>query len=76
MWEVDSSGGLYSRFYFYGISEKYGSRMHVVSIFMEIQKLCQVVWVSIACTQILDYIFVSSTHAQKMDDMSHVENKF
>jgi hypothetical protein len=39
IWEVDISGGLYSWSYFYGSSEKYGSRIHGVSIFTEIQKL-------------------------------------
>jgi hypothetical protein len=32
--------------------------------------------VFIACAQILDDIFVSITHTQKLDDMSHVEHKF
>jgi hypothetical protein len=39
--------------------------MHAVSIFIYIQKLWQIVGVSIACTQILDYIFLSTTRAQK-----------
>jgi hypothetical protein len=50
--------------------------MHAVSIFIQIQKLWQIVGVSIACAQILDYIFLSSSCAQKMDDMSHMEHKF
>jgi hypothetical protein len=41
--------------------------MHAVSIFIQIQKLWQIVGVSIACTQILDYIFLSSAHAQKIE---------
>jgi hypothetical protein len=40
--------------------------MHAFSIFIEIQKLWQIVGVSIACTQILDYIFFSSSCAQKI----------
>jgi hypothetical protein len=39
--------------------------MHMISIFIQIQKLWQIVGVSIACTQILDYIFLSSLCAQK-----------
>jgi hypothetical protein len=39
--------------------------MHAVSIFMQIQKLWQIVGVSIACVQILDNIFVSTACAQK-----------
>jgi hypothetical protein len=39
--------------------------MHAVSIFIQIQKLWQIVGVSIACTQILDYIFLSSSYTQK-----------
>jgi hypothetical protein len=47
--------------------------MHAISIFIQIQKLWQIVGVSIACAQILDYIF----HARKkLDDMSHIEHKF
>jgi hypothetical protein len=45
--------------------------MHAVSIFMQIQKIWQIVRVFIVCAQILDYIFLSTTCAQKMDDMSH-----
>jgi hypothetical protein len=45
---------------------KYVSRMHAVSIFIQIQKLGQIVGVSIACVQILDYIFLSSSCAQKI----------
>jgi hypothetical protein len=41
MWEVDSSARLLLRSYFYGRSEKYGNRMHAVSIFIQIQKLWQ-----------------------------------
>jgi hypothetical protein len=63
--EVDNSDALYLQSYFYGISEIYGSRMHAVSIFMQIQKLCQIVGVFIVCVQILDDIFVSIAHAQK-----------
>jgi hypothetical protein len=50
--------------------------MYVVSIFIQIQKLWQIVGVSIACVQILDYIFLSIASAQKMNDMSHIEHKF
>jgi hypothetical protein len=50
--------------------------MHVISIFMQIQKLWQIVGVFIACAQILDDIFVSTSRAQKMDDMSHAEHNF
>jgi hypothetical protein len=57
---------LYSRSYFYGRTKKYGSRMHAVSIFMQIQKLWQSVEVSVACAQILDDIFVSTARAQKI----------
>jgi hypothetical protein len=32
--------------------------------------------VFIAYAQILDGIFVSTTHAKKLDDMSHTEHKF
>jgi hypothetical protein len=39
--------------------------MHVVCIFIQIQKLWQIMGVFIACAQILDYIFLSSSHAQK-----------
>jgi hypothetical protein len=60
---VDNSGALYLRSYFHGRSENYGSHMHVVSIFMEIQKLWQFVGVSIACAQILEDFFVSTAHA-------------
>jgi hypothetical protein len=63
---VRVSGGLYSRSYFYGSFEKYGSRIHAVSIFMEIQKLWQIVEVFIACVKILDDIFVSTAHMQKI----------
>jgi hypothetical protein len=73
MWEVDSYNRLLLRSYFYGRFEKYGSHMHAISIFIQIQKLWQIVGVSIACAQILDYIF----HARKkLDDMSHIEHKF
>jgi hypothetical protein len=30
----------------------------------------------IACAKILDYIFISTARAQKMDNMSHIEHKF
>jgi hypothetical protein len=50
--------------------------MHAVSIFMQVQKLWQIVGVSIVCAQILDDIFVSTAHMQKMDDMIHAEHKF
>jgi hypothetical protein len=51
--------------------------MHAISIFIEIQKLWQIVGVSIVCAQILDYIFLSSSCAQKkMDNMSRIEHKF
>jgi hypothetical protein len=39
--------------------------MHAVSIFIQIQKLWQIMGVSIACAQILDYIFLFSSCAQK-----------
>jgi hypothetical protein len=54
------------RSYFYGKYKKHGSRMHAISIFIQIQKLWQIVGVSIACAQILDYIFLSSSRAQKI----------
>jgi hypothetical protein len=41
--------------------------IHVVPIFMQIQKLWQVVGVSIACTQILNDIFVPTTYSQKLN---------
>jgi hypothetical protein len=41
--------------------------MHEVSIFMQIQKLWQIVGVFIACAQILDDIFVSTAHMQKIE---------
>jgi hypothetical protein len=50
--------------------------MHAVSIFIQIQKLWQIIGVFIVCTQILDDIFVSTIRAQKMDGMSHAEYKF
>jgi hypothetical protein len=50
--------------------------MHVISIFIQIQKLWQITGVSIACAQILDYIFLSSSCMQKLDGMSHIEHKF
>jgi hypothetical protein len=40
--------------------------MHAVSIFMQIQKLWQIVRVFNACAQILDYIFLDTTRAQKI----------
>jgi hypothetical protein len=40
--------------------------MHAVSIFIQIQKLWQMVGVSIACARILDYIFLSTARAQKI----------
>jgi hypothetical protein len=40
--------------------------MHAVSIFIQIQKLWQIVRVSIACAQILNYIFLYSPHVQKI----------
>jgi hypothetical protein len=40
--------------------------MHAVSIFIQIQKLWQIVGVSIACAQILDYILLSSSCVQKI----------
>jgi hypothetical protein len=40
--------------------------MYAVSIFIEIQKLWQIVGVSIACAQILDYIFLSNSCTQKI----------
>jgi hypothetical protein len=74
--EVDNSGVLYFRSYFYGRSKNYGSRMYAVSIFMQIQKLWQIVGVSIAYTQVLDDIFVYTARMQKKDDMIYVEHKF
>jgi hypothetical protein len=51
--------------------------MHAVSIFIQIQKLWQIMGVSIACMQILDYIFPSTARAQKkLDDMRHTKHKF
>jgi hypothetical protein len=66
MVDVDSSSRLLLRSYFYGRSKKHGSRMHAICIFMQIQKLWQIVGVSIACAQILDYIFLSSSCMQKI----------
>jgi hypothetical protein len=63
--EVDKSGVLYLWSYFYGRFKNYGIRMHAVSIFMQIQKLWQIVIVFIACAQILDDIFVSTARMQK-----------
>jgi hypothetical protein len=40
--------------------------MHAIFIFIQIKKLWQIMGVSIACTQILDYIFISTTRAQKI----------
>jgi hypothetical protein len=40
--------------------------MHTVSIFIQIHKLWQIMRVSIACAQILDYIFISSSRVQKI----------
>jgi hypothetical protein len=40
--------------------------MHAVSTFIQIQKLWQIVGVSIACAQILDYIFFSCARTQKI----------
>jgi hypothetical protein len=40
--------------------------MHAISIFIQIQKLWQIVGVSITCAQILDYIFLSCSYAQKI----------
>jgi hypothetical protein len=37
--EIGTSSGLLLGSYFYGRSEKHGSRMHAVSIFIQIQKL-------------------------------------
>jgi hypothetical protein len=36
--------------------------MHAVSIFIQIQKLWQIMEVFIACAEILDYIFLSREH--------------
>jgi hypothetical protein len=36
----------------------------------------KIVGVSIACAEMLDYIFLSTARAQKWDDMSHTEHKF
>jgi hypothetical protein len=41
--------------------------MHAVPIFMQIQKLWQVVEVSIAYAQILNGIFIPTAYTQKMD---------
>jgi hypothetical protein len=41
--------------------------MHAVLIFIQIQKLWQVVGVFIECTLILNEIFVSTTYTQKLD---------
>jgi hypothetical protein len=41
--------------------------MHVVPIFMQIQKLWKVLRVSIACAQILNDIFVPTSYTQKKD---------
>jgi hypothetical protein len=45
-------------------------------IFMQIQKLWQIVGDSIACAKILDDIFVSTAHMQKKDNLVHAEHKF
>jgi hypothetical protein len=42
-------------------------QMHADPIFMQIQKLRQVVGVSIACAQIWNDIFVPTTYSQKLD---------
>jgi hypothetical protein len=67
---------LYSRSYFYDISKNYGKQVHVVSIFMQVQKLWQIVGVSIARAKILDDIFVSTARMEKKDDMVYIEPKF
>jgi hypothetical protein len=43
-----------------------GSHMHTVSIFIQIKKLWQIVGVSLECAKMLDYIFFSTAHAQKI----------
>jgi hypothetical protein len=40
------------------------------------KKLWQIMRVSIAYTQILDYIILYTVRAKKLDDMSHREHKF
>jgi hypothetical protein len=40
--------------------------MYAVSIFMQIQKLWQIVGLSIACVQILNDIFLSTTRMQNI----------
>jgi hypothetical protein len=40
--------------------------MHMVYIFMQTQNLWQIVGVSNACAQILDYIFLFAVLAQKI----------
>jgi hypothetical protein len=42
--------------------------MHMIPIFMQIQKLCRVVRVSIACAQILNDIFVPTAYTQTLDN--------
>jgi hypothetical protein len=49
--------------------------MHAVSTFMQIQKLWQIVRVSIACVQTLDDILVPQHTRKKFDDTSHTEHK-
>jgi hypothetical protein len=56
--------------------KKHGSRMHVVSIFIQIQKVMENCG-SFHCMRAnFDYIFLSTAHAQKLNDMSHTEHKF
>jgi hypothetical protein len=50
-------------------------RMNAISIFMQIPKLWHVVRVFIACTQILDDIFIYTARAQKMDGTYHAKHK-
>jgi hypothetical protein len=45
-------------------------------MFMQIQKLWQIIGVSIACAKILDDIFVSTARMQNKDDIVHAEHKF
>jgi hypothetical protein len=53
------------------------THMHVVPIFMQIQKLWQAFGVSIACTQILNDFFIPKVYTQKLDvDIAQSINRY
>jgi hypothetical protein len=73
--EVDNSGVLYSRSNFYARSKNYVSRMHAVSIFMQIQKLWYIDF-SLHARKFWMIFFVSTARMQKKDDIIHAKHKF